>query len=99
MKINNLTDSLRLDRTTGANGQPQPAAAATGTAATGSKVELSDLAARLSQLETQFANSDFDAKKVEEIRTAITEGRFTVDAGSGADKLLASVDELLGRKA
>lgn len=97
MKINNLSESLRPDRATVAGGKPS-AAATPAPEASGSKVELSDLAARLNQLETQFADSDFDAKKVEEIRSAIADGRFQVNAGTVADKLLASVDELLGRK-
>jgi negative regulator of flagellin synthesis FlgM len=61
------------------------------------KVQLSDLASRMSQLESRFGG-DFDAKKVEEVRTAIAEGRFKVNAGAVADGLLASVGELLGRK-
>ncbi|MEG1831795.1 MAG: flagellar biosynthesis anti-sigma factor FlgM [Burkholderiaceae bacterium] len=97
MKINNLNESLRSERAPSAGGKPL-ATTTSAPAASGSKVELSDLAARLTQLETQFADSDFNAKKVDEIRSAIAEGRFQVNAGTVADKLLTSVDELLGRK-
>jgi len=96
MKINNLTDSLRAERLV--SSAAAPAQQASTPAPTGSKVELSDLAARLNQLETQFPGGDFDAKKVESIRAAMAEGRFQVSSEAVADKLLASVDELLGRK-
>ena len=56
------------------------------------------MAARLTQLETQFAGSDFDAAKVAEVRQAIADGRFKVDVNAVADRLLSSVAELLGRK-
>jgi negative regulator of flagellin synthesis FlgM len=52
----------------------------------------------MAQLESRFGG-EFDAKKVEEVRNAIAEGRFKVDSGAVADRLLASVGELLGRKA
>jgi negative regulator of flagellin synthesis FlgM len=61
------------------------------------RVQVSDLAARLNQLESQFGGN-FDAKKVEEVRTAIAEGRFKVNTEAVADRLLSSVAELLGKK-
>ena len=51
----------------------------------------------MAQLESRFGG-EFDAKKVEQVRAAIAEGRFKVNAEAVADKLLASVGELLGRK-
>lgn len=38
----------------------------------------------------------FDDRKVEEVRRAIAEGRFPVDARKVADRLLADARELLG---
>jgi negative regulator of flagellin synthesis FlgM len=38
----------------------------------------------------------FDDKKVEEVRRAIAEGRFPVDAKKVADQLIADARELLG---
>jgi negative regulator of flagellin synthesis FlgM len=103
MKISSTTESLRTDRVTGTPLDTR----ATGTAGMASgepvaeteKVQLSNLASRLSQLETQFGSGDFDAKKVEEVRAAIAEGRFQVNAEAVADRLLASVADLLGKKA
>lgn len=96
MKIQSLSETPRTERGPTDKSAPASAAAAP---ASGAKVELSELAARLNQLETQFADADFDADKVEAIRTAIAAGRFEVKAGAIADGLLESVDQFLGRKA
>lgn len=48
----------------------------------------------------QVAASDdvsFDKAKVERIATAIREGRFEVNAGAIADKLIANAQEVVGR--
>lgn len=99
MKISSTSEPLRPDRVApsaqearAAGGRPAEPVAQV------EKVQLSELASRLNQLETQFAQADFDIKKVEEVRAAIAEGRFKVNAEAVADKLLASAAELLGRK-
>lgn len=103
MKISGSTEPLRTDRVTGTPLDTRATGAAGG-ASSGEpvvqteKVQLSDLAARLAQLETQFGAGDFDAKKVEEVRNAIAEGRFQVNAEAIADKLLGSVADLLGKR-
>jgi negative regulator of flagellin synthesis FlgM len=96
MKITNTSEPLRADRIVPA--ADARTSATQGPVAETEKVQLSDLAARLSQLETQFGQTDFDAKKVAEVRQAIAEGRYKVDSEAVADKLLSSVAELLGRK-
>jgi len=53
-----------------------------------------DQAARLTQLESQLAPSDFSSAKVNEISAAITAGNYQVNAGVIADKLLQSTAEL-----
>lgn len=54
---------------------------------------------RLSALSTQLISSDdqqsFDAGRVAEIRQAISDGRFTINAGAIADRLIASAKELV----
>lgn len=55
------------------------------------KVELSSTALGASE------DASFDKAKVERIATAIREGRFQVDAGAIADKLIANAQEVLGR--
>ena len=53
----------------------------------------------LSALSTQLIASDdpqsFDAGRVAEIRQAIADGRFTINAGAIADRLIASAKELV----
>jgi negative regulator of flagellin synthesis FlgM len=100
MKITNTSEPLRPDRVS-ANKDSRVSTARGGgePIAETERVQLSDLGAKLSQLESQFAGSDFDVKKVEEIRSAISEGRFKVNADAVADKLLSSVSDLLGKKA
>ena len=103
MKITRTTEPTRAERTqpstssatrsTGA--APQPAASNSGD--TG-RVQLSALSSRLNELETQFSQTSFDAAKVSEVRNAIAEGRYQVNASVVADKLLASAAQLTGRR-
>jgi len=100
MKITRTSEPTRAERTQPNAGGP---ARSTGTAAQpaagpSARVQLSDLSNRLSQLETQFSQGSFDAQKVSEVRSAIAEGRYQVNAGAVADKLLASAAQLAGRK-
>jgi len=98
MKITNTSEPLRPDRVSAPNDSRTSTVRGTEPVAETERVQLSDLGAKLSQLENQFSGSDFDVKKVEEIRNAIAEGRFKVNADAVADKLLSSVSELLGKK-
>jgi negative regulator of flagellin synthesis FlgM len=99
MKINpTTTEVLRTDRIVVAPDARTAATRGNEPVAEAERVQLSNLAARLNQLEAQFGASDVDTKKVEAVRSAIAEGRFKVNAESVADGLLSSVAELLGRK-
>jgi negative regulator of flagellin synthesis FlgM len=98
MKITRNSDPARAERT-----QPKAGSATRSTGATAQPAAGASTSAqqskRLNQLETQFPQSSFDAAKVSEIRSAIAEGRYQVNAGAVADKLLASAAQLAGRKA
>lgn len=60
------------------------------------KVEISSLSARLQQMEETVANTPVvDSAKVDEIKQAISEGRFKVDTGRVADGLIESVRQML----
>jgi negative regulator of flagellin synthesis FlgM len=72
------------------------AASSASAAAAGSSGDV-DAATRLSQLEAQFSQSDFDAGKVSEVTSAIAAGQYKVDAGAVADKLLESASTLTGK--
>jgi len=55
-------------------------------------VQLSSLASQLAASESESA---FDTSRVEEIKQAITDGKFSINAGAIADRLIASAKELV----
>lgn len=62
-------------------------------------VQISPLSVQLQALQnSQASGAVFEAKKVEEIRLAISEGRFQVDAEKVADGLLETVKDLLNAR-
>ncbi|TNC98399.1 MAG: negative regulator of flagellin synthesis FlgM [Gallionellaceae bacterium] len=69
------------------------------TSATGNdstSVHLGSTTAQLRSMESTVASTPIvDAKKVAEIKQAITEGRFQVNSGVVADKLITTVRELI----
>lgn len=88
MKIDNTTkpagSSLIKETRAHSAGKAAPAA--------GDEVQLSPLSAQL----TATGNEQpFDAARVAEIKQAIAEGRFTINAGAVADRLIASARELV----
>lgn len=103
MKITNGIDSTGSLERPGANqagaARARPAAGAAGgpgTSDTPDTIRISDLSSQLAALENRFAAGGvFDAARVEAIKAAMREGRFTVNPEAVADKLLASVRELL----
>ena len=93
MKVNGSTDSLRPDLATG---KAAAKSATSGTASNGlpPTVRLSGPSASLAAADSSPA---FDASKVVSIKEAIRDGRFEVNAGVVADKLIANVYELFGK--
>lgn len=60
------------------------------------KVELSSLSSSLNRAEAAIASTpEIDRRRVDEIRQAISEGRFKVDANRIADGLIESVRQML----
>jgi negative regulator of flagellin synthesis FlgM len=95
MKINGPTDSPRP----AAGGADKPRESRPAKAAGESaSVSLSDLASRLQSLESDLAGQPFDAARVEELKQAIRDGRFKVNAEVVADRLIESMKELLAKK-
>jgi negative regulator of flagellin synthesis FlgM len=76
-----------------AAGNPAPQA---GIAEAGTTVELSTAATRLLS-GAGAVSADFDSEKVSRVAQAIAEGKFEVNAGAIADKLLANAREVLGK--
>jgi negative regulator of flagellin synthesis FlgM len=63
--------------------------------AAGDSVSLTETSARLHDLERMAAAApEADTKRVEEIRQAIADGRYKIDAARVADKLLSLEDAL-----
>ena len=62
----------------------------------GSDVALSPLSARLQEIESNLASSPLaDNARISEIRQAISQGTFKIDASKIADGLLDSVRQML----
>lgn len=96
----NIANLARQSRATGASpdSAEKTAKPATptrpGPAGAGVPVSVSSLARTLAQPATD-SGADIDTKKVEEVRNAISNGTFKVNAGAIADKMLAGAQELL----
>ena len=75
---------------------PKPKTAERAEPAPSSNVQLSSLSANLQAIEKGFANTPVvDAARVSELKQAITEGRFKIDASKIADGLLKTAQELI----
>jgi negative regulator of flagellin synthesis FlgM len=73
-----------------------PANPASTVASSGDKVELSSLSSSLQKAETAIAQAPVvDSQRVAEIKQAIANGEFKIDAGRIADGLITSVREML----
>jgi len=96
MKIDNSIPSASpLGRVSEAPGRAPAPPSATSSAASDS-VAITSLSARLNELEGVLAGVPVvDGEQVQSIRQAIADGRFQVDAGVVADRLLSSARELL----
>jgi negative regulator of flagellin synthesis FlgM len=65
--------------------------------ASSTNVSLGSTATQLSSLESNMANTPVvDASKVAEIKQAMSEGRFKVNSGVVADRLIETVRNLIG---
>jgi negative regulator of flagellin synthesis FlgM len=63
---------------------------------TADSVELSSVSASMQAIEKGFADTPIvDTARVDEIKQAIANGHFKVDAGKVADRLLQTVQELI----
>jgi negative regulator of flagellin synthesis FlgM len=95
-----IDNNLRLVGNGSINESTPKAARNGGTAdATGGSrqpVELSPLAAQLQAIEASLSDVPVvDTARVEEIKTAIADGKFTVDTGRIADRLIETARELV----
>jgi negative regulator of flagellin synthesis FlgM len=97
MKIDNSIGSTGVpvakENTTRTSGAPAGTPAATG------GVQLSALSSQLQSVQANLATVPVvNQAHVDEIKQAISEGRFKVNPDVVADKLIATVRELIGNK-
>ena len=70
-------------------------AQSTGKASSAGKDDDVQLSALSTQLSAVDDEQSFDAARVSEIKQAIADGRFTINAGAIADRLIASARQLV----
>lgn len=95
MKIDNsISTASPLGRV--AESSSRPSATAPTAPRASDSVAITNLSARLNELEGVLSGVPVvDGEKVQSIRQAIADGRFQVDSGVVADRLLSSARELL----
>lgn len=95
--IRNLTPGT--DSTSGADRTNAKPSATPAPKSGTDRVDLSDLSAQIAALESSLAaDGGFDAQRVEAIKRAIVEGRLSVDAGTVADRMIASALSVIDRR-
>ncbi|MEZ0246769.1 MAG: flagellar biosynthesis anti-sigma factor FlgM [Methylophilaceae bacterium] len=97
MKIDSSTRTSPLTGNTAPATRGEKPAAQTGGAQ--DNVQLSNMSTQIKALETSIGEaSGFDTAKVETVKQAISEGRFTINSNAIADKLISSTRELLAQQ-
>ena len=97
---NTLPASSASEGATRATGKDKPGNASDLRQQSGTNVSLGSTAAHLQSMESSMASTPVvNAAKVAEIRQAISEGRFQVNTSVVADRLVATVRDLIGGKA
>ncbi len=95
MKIDNTGKPLTLPPTKSSEVKVRTQSADT-PAVQSDSVEINPAASKLQELEAKLTSQPaFDAAKVEEIKAAIASGKFSIRPEAIADRLMASVKELL----
>ena len=89
-------DAVSGDRSTAARSKASSPTATP--VASADSVSLSDRSLTLQRLGSEAVEPSFDAAKVAEIKSAIANGTFKVDAGKVADALIGSVKDMLSKK-
>lgn len=100
MKVDNSARTAALTGNTApAAREAKPATQKNESKSAQDNVQLSSVSGQIQALETGINEaSGFDVAKVEAIKQAISEGRFTINAEAIADKLISSTRELLAKQ-
>lgn len=98
MKIDGSSRTGALTGNTAPAAHASKPATQAGRSASPDNVTLSSTSTQIQALATSINEaSGFDAAKVEAIKQAISEGKFTINPEAIADKLIASTRELLAQ--
>ena len=96
MKIDNSTPNVVIPTGDNTKRPDRPAPSGSNPEKTSENVHLSSLSSQLKALETKFSNSSVvDSGRVAEIKQAMSNGSFTVNAGAVADQLMVTVKDLI----
>lgn len=99
MKIDGSSRTNTLTGTAAPAARSAKPASQAGRSPAKDNVTLSSTSTQIHALETSISEaSGFDAAKVEAIKQAISEGKFTINPEAIADKLIASTRELLAQQ-
>lgn len=99
MKIDSSTRTSALTGNTAPSVRGAKPAPQAGLGTAQDNVTLSSTSTQIQALETSISGaSGFDSAKVEAIKQAISEGKFTINPEAIADKLIASTRELLAKQ-
>ncbi|QNK02599.1 flagellar biosynthesis anti-sigma factor FlgM [Dyella telluris] len=71
--------------------------AATGSTGTNDRVQLTDSARALQEAARTTSGATMDTKKVEQIRQALANGTYKVDAGRIADRMMSLETQMNGK--
>lgn len=96
MKIGSTPDSHAAAEAALRGASRAPGGPAVASVVAADRVALSSAGTQLGGVD---GTQEFDTAKVDAIRQAIREGRFTVDPGAIADRLIADAAALLGPRA
>jgi negative regulator of flagellin synthesis FlgM len=96
MKIDNSIKSVTSGAVGGGARPGKGTASAPSSSGGGERVQLSPLSSQLQAIESSMADTPVvDSARVAEIKQAIADGRFKVNANAVADQLLQTARELL----
>jgi len=94
MKINGssgIGGSSPVSNTGGTTRASTPSTTSQTTSSSSSSVSSSDGTDSINALENKFAESDFNAGKVQNIQASISQGNYTINSGAIADGLIKNI--------
>lgn len=98
MKVEKTASTLPAGKISDGNARGTSTRASTAPQQSGTSVSLGATATQLAKMQSSMDNTSVvDANKVAEIKKAISDGRFQVNSGLVADRLIQSVHDLINK--